>query len=241
MSRARSFGILTCSLAVIVALTGCSDGKDMQINMLQDKLRDAEQRNYDLETRLAAAMSDADEARSWAAQLQQELADARSQPTPETAVPEGWMHEGGLIWKDIADDILFDSGKAKLKATARATLEGVARVIQQELAGRDIWIVGHTDSDPIIHSPYKDNLQLSLERARTVALELYTLGVEPKHVIAGGQGEFNPLPGATKAQNRRVQIIAVQRRHDEASGAASPTASEPLEPVETIEQTPPEK
>ena len=48
-----------------------------------------------------------------------------------------------------------------------------------------------------------------------VALELLALGVDAKRVIAGGQGESNPIvPNDTKtnkAKNRRVQIFAVLR------------------------------
>jgi len=232
------------ALAIIALVGGCSSAKAMQIESLQGQVNELEKSNYGLQTRLAAAMSDADEARRWAAQLQQELADARQELAEVGTLPRDWTEEGGVAWTDIADDILFDSGKTKLKSAGRAKLQEVAQVIQDQLAGREIWIVGHTDSDPIKYSPFDDNLDLSVNRAATVARELYKLGLDPKHVIAGGQGEFNPKgpndTKASKAQNRRVQIMAVARR-GEGSLSASPGTPEPEEPLTPTKGVPPEK
>jgi chemotaxis protein MotB len=236
-------------LAVIALAGGCDSAKDMQIESLQQQVNELEKSNYGLQTRLAAAMSDADEARRWAAQLQQELANARQELASVETLPPGWQQEGGVAWTDIADDILFDSGKATLKAAGRTRIEQVAQQIQATFAGRDVWVVGHTDSDPIMKTRHlwQDNLDLSVNRAATVARELYKLGLDPKHIVAGGQGEFNPKSPndtkANKAQNRRVQIMAIAR-HGEGSVSASPAAMGMPESEERLtpsESVPPEK
>ncbi|GAG49124.1 unnamed protein product, partial [marine sediment metagenome] len=125
------------ALAIIALVGGCTSAKDMQIESLQGQVNELEKGNYNLQTRLAAAMSDADEARRWAAQLQQELADARQELAEVGTLPRDWTEEGGVAWTDIADDILFDSGKTKLKSAGRAKLQEVAQVIQDQLAGRE--------------------------------------------------------------------------------------------------------
>ncbi len=249
MTRVRSLVLGMGVLAIIALAGGCSNAKDMQIESLQGQVNELEKGNYRLQTRLAAAMSDADEANRWAAQLQRELDNARQELAGVERLPAGWQQEGGVAWTDIADDILFDSGKDKLKPTGRAKIEEVARQIQEIFRNRDIWVIGHTDSDPIrvTRNLYKDNLDLSVNRAATVARELYKLGLDPKHVIAGGQGEFNPKSAndtkASKAQNRRVQIMAVARR-GEGALSASPAAvgtPQPEEPLTPTEGVPPEK
>jgi len=236
-------------LAIIALAGGCSNAKDMQIESLQGQVNELEKGNYRLQTRLAEAMSERDEANRWAAQLQRELADARQELAEVERLPAGWQQEGGVAWTDIADDILFDSGKATLKSAGRARIEQVAQQIQATFGDRDVWVVGHTDSDPILKTKHlwKDNLDLSINRAATVARELYNFGLDPKHVIPGGQGEFNPKSPndtkASKAQNRRVEIMAVARRGEGALSASptspgTPQREEPLTPTEGV---PPEK
>ena len=249
MTRVRSLVLGMGVLAIIALAGGCSNAKDMQIESLQGQVNELEKGNYRLQTRLAAAMSERDESNRWAAQLQRELDNARPELAGVERLPAGWQQEGGVAWTDIADDILFDSGKDKLKAAGRAKIEEVARQIQEIFKNRDIWVIGHTDSDPIrvTRNLYKDNLDLSVNRAATVVRELYKLGLDPKQLIAGGQGEFNPkAPNdnkASKAQNRRVQIMAVARR-GEGALSASPTlpgTPQPEEPLTPTEGVPPEK
>jgi flagellar motor protein MotB len=154
--------------------------------------------------------------------LQQQLDEARAQIAAGQAraadLPPGW-HEGaeGMAWVDVAGDILFDSGKSKLKKGAAATVAAIAQDIRENFANRQIIVLGHTDNDPIkvTKNLYDDNLDLSLTRAATVTRELLKLGIDAQQLIAGGQGEHNPrVPNDTKtnkAQNRRVEIIALQR------------------------------
>lgn len=215
----RGIGV-SLALTAIVLLPACS-GKDMQITELQTQVDELRAANQDLESRLARALSAGDQARQMALSLQQQLDEARSQLASGQAraadLPPGW-HEGaeGLAWVDIAGDILFDSGKAKLKQGGADTVAAIAQDIKQNFANRQIIVLGHTDSDPIkvTKNLYEDNLDLSLTRAATVTRELLKLGVDAKQLIAGGQGEHNPRApndAASKAQNRRVEIIALQR------------------------------
>lgn len=235
------------ALSVLLGAAGCNDGRDMEISHLRDKVAELEGRERDLLIRLKQAMEDLKRANGTINQLQGELAAARNMPQPiqqqAPQVPEGWKLDGNVAWTDIAENILFDSGKAELKATGRAKIQEVAQQIRSNFADLSIWVVGHTDSDPIKVSQWKDNLELSTARGRVVTLELLKLGLDPKMVVAGGQGEFNPKVSndtrANKAVNRRVQIIAIPRpktggmaaRPAEAQPAGQPNGNAGMQPV----------
>ena len=122
---------------------------------------------------------------------------------------EHWEYKGGVL--RAQSDILFASGKADLKPEAQAVLAEVTPKLKEILADKSIVlrVDGHTDSDPIVHSNWKDNLQLSLERARAVATALKEHGLPPASMFAAGFGEHRPIPGATKDQNRRVELRLV--------------------------------
>ena len=73
--------------------------------------------------------------------------------------------EGGGI--RLASDVLFDSGKATLKAPALTALQKAADAFgRREAADLHLRIDGHTDSQPIRVSGWKDNMDLSQARSR---------------------------------------------------------------------------
>lgn len=212
-------GLLLATVAVIL-LPACESGKDMQITELQRQVDDLKTQNNDLGSRLAAALSGGDEAKRRALELQQQLDEARRQLAERGSAPvaEGeWTNLGNLAWIDVSSDFLFDSGKATLKGNANAKLQEIAGVIQSKYANRRIFVIGHTDNDPITKTKnlWQDNLDLSANRAMTVARELYKLGINPKKIYAAGQGEYAPKgPNDTKenkALNRRVEIVCIEQ------------------------------
>lgn len=123
----------------------------------------------------------------------------------------------GLVTVTLASDLLFDSGKASLKISAKAALDRVADVIKSKYGGNRIRVVGHTDSDPIKKSGWKDNWDLSFNRARAVALHLMEQGVSSKNIEMVGMGDTSPRVSPEKspldkAKNRRVGIQVVLPR-----------------------------
>jgi outer membrane protein OmpA-like peptidoglycan-associated protein len=209
-------------LAAAAIVTGCTDAKDMQIQELQEQLNDKRAENADLESRLAAALSAGDRANQLALSLQQQLDEARRQLAEGSAVaaelPPGWEGTEQIAWVPLAGDLLFDSGKASLKQGGAETVSTVAQQIKENFPDRLLMVIGHTDTDPIKVTAHlwEDNLDLSLNRAATVARELIKDGVAPERLIAAGQGEHNPYaPNDTKenkALNRRVEVVAVERQ-----------------------------
>jgi outer membrane protein OmpA-like peptidoglycan-associated protein len=230
--------------ALLLSGTGCQDGRDDQIRALQERLRAAEDDNAGLKAQLDDFNRNGGNAAARALQLQQmvdelnrrnndlqqQLASASNRPVTPTE-QDGWIFAGPYAWMDITEEILFDSGKAELKASGRAKLQQVASDLKSKFMGKAYWVIGHTDNDPIKKSAAKwdDNLELSQARARVVALELKSLGIAPSEMIAGGQGEWNPRTpnssNANKAKNRRVTVMAVDRPQ-----RVTPSALAPVEP-----------
>jgi chemotaxis protein MotB len=206
-------------LGLALTSVGCQDGRDSQIQALQERIQGLEGENADLSARLEKASQDASNSSSRALQLQQMLDDLRKQAASSPPVLEasGWTRAGPYAWIEIGEPTLFDPGKATLKAGAKPTLQKVADDLKTKFANTNIWVVGHTDNDPVARgsTEWKDNWELSLERSRVVTVELTKMGVNPRDLVAGGQGEFNPVApndsSENKLKNRRVVVIAVTR------------------------------
>jgi chemotaxis protein MotB len=124
------------------------------------------------------------------------------------------MAERGLVITFVAD-ILFDSGRDKIKQEAFATLDKVALVLEENLSDFNVGIEGHTDNEPIRYSPWKSNWELSAHRALSVLYYLSQKGVSEKRLSAVGYGEYRPVaPNDTKEGmrlNRRVEIVVLPK------------------------------
>ena len=117
--------------------------------------------------------------------------------------------DGGTVTVRVAGDILFASGKVDLKGSAKSTLNQIASVIKNEYPGNTIRVEGYTDTDPIRKSNWKDNLELSLQRAAAVHRQLQSQGISADNMYAAGFGEARPQ--GSKEKSRRVQIVVVLR------------------------------
>lgn len=125
------------------------------------------------------------------------------------------MAEKGLVITFVAD-VLFDSGKAKIKTEALGSLDKVARVLTENLADFSIGIEGHTDNQPIKYSGWKSNWELSTSRALSVLHYLTDdKGISGERVSAIGYGEYHPVASNDTKEgmqlNRRVEIVVLPR------------------------------
>lgn len=107
----------------------------------------------------------------------------------------------------IQGDLLFASGKDKVTPEGMKTLSGLVGILNE---GRGIRIAGHSDSDPIRNSPWKSNLHLSAARALSVANYLKQKGVSLDLMSVQGFGSSQPISGASKSRNRRVEIFLLK-------------------------------
>jgi chemotaxis protein MotB len=119
--------------------------------------------------------------------------------------------ERGLVIT-LADNILFDSGKAEIKEGAYPVLDEIANIIETKAPDKNIGIEGHTDNVPIKYSGWKSNRELSTARANNVYHYLVdNCGLEPAKLTTMGYGEFRPVASndtsVSRAKNRRVEIV----------------------------------
>ena len=113
----------------------------------------------------------------------------------------------GRITVRVPGDVLFESGKVDLRTSSKSTLGQIATVIRTQYRSNLIRVEGYTDTDPIRRSKWKDNLELSLQRAASVHRFLGSQGVTKTRMYAAGFGPAKPR--ATKSKSRRVEIVVV--------------------------------
>jgi chemotaxis protein MotB len=221
------------------------DSLQRQIADLQGQLAKSNEDKADLGAKLKAAQADAEywkgqaEAYGAASEKYKGLANASDEQfMRDLAYKIGavYLPGGGMR---LPGDILFESGKADLKASAKATLQTAAEAFQSAKA-KDLYfrIDGHTDNVPIKRSHWKDNMELSQARSRAVWLALKTSGVAPERMYTAGFGEYRPADSnATnkgKQTNRRVEIwiVAAPTVQGQATGTqAAPAEETPAAPA----------
>ncbi|MCK4912807.1 MAG: OmpA family protein [Candidatus Omnitrophica bacterium] len=124
------------------------------------------------------------------------------------------MAEKGLVITFVAE-VLFDSGKAKLRGQSLSILDKVIRILKEEVPGNKIGIEGHTDNEPIKHSRWKSNWELSSQRALSVVHYLEKRDIFPRRLSAIGYGEHQPIASNDlvegKQLNRRVEIVILPK------------------------------
>lgn len=113
----------------------------------------------------------------------------------------------GVITK-LKSDILFDTGKAKLKTTATTNLTEMA-TIMKKYPENVLTVKGYTDST----GSKKINSDLSEKRANAVKAQLIAGGIPAETITTVGMADANPVApndsSAGRAQNRRVEIEIV--------------------------------
>jgi len=152
-------------------------------------------------------------------ELQRQIEKLNKKPEDVTGFGPGYDvavdPKAGTITVTLPNAILFDSGKSELKKATIAELDHIRSVLSEKYAGRQVDVVGHTDTDPIVKSKWKDNWELSAQRSLTVTRYLIQRGMSEKEVRAIGCGESRPVApntsAANKAKNRRVEIVVHMR------------------------------
>jgi chemotaxis protein MotB len=146
------------------------------------------------------------------------------------------MMEKGLVIT-VVGDLLFDSGKAKIRQEAYPVLDKVARVLKENVPQLNVGIEGYTDNQPIKLSSWKSNWELSTARALGVVHYLVNeRRLSPNRLSAIGYGEYHPVAtNATKEGrqlNRRVEIVILPqltKLKETKAATQEPPLKEPLE------------
>jgi chemotaxis protein MotB len=148
------------------------------------------------------------------------------------------MMEKGLVIT-VVGDLIFDSGKAKIRPEAYDLLNKVAGVLKENMAQFNVGIEGHTDNVPITKSGWKSNWELSTARALSVLHYLASeQGVSPERLSAIGYGEYRPVASNEtkdgRKQNRRVEIVILPNVTKVKGGSAAAGSNELKETKENL-------
>ena len=119
--------------------------------------------------------------------------------------------DGDLVRIRVESSQLFASGRAELKSEVGPTLDQIAQALKSDYSGRLVGIEGHTDSDPISKSKWKNNHELAVARSVALFTALKKRGVPESQLFVAGYGPNRPLAAdkskQAKSQNRRVEIV----------------------------------
>ena len=154
-----------------------------------------------------AAKADAQSAQAQAQSAQAQVQSAQAESQRLAALLEDMQASQtsrGIVL--TLDDVLFDTGKAKLKPGAERSIEQIASFLSEN-PERRVQVEGFTDSQGT--DDY--NLELSQSRADAVAMAIIQRGIDAQRVRALGYGEGFPVAGnesdGSRQLNRRVEII----------------------------------
>jgi chemotaxis protein MotB len=121
--------------------------------------------------------------------------------------------ERGLVISLVADNMVFDRGKADIRAAGAPILQQVAQVLKS--TPNRVAIEGHTCDLPIHTPQFPSNWELSSARAGTL-LRYFTgeIGLPPDRFMAAGYADTRPLvrndSETNRARNRRVDIVILK-------------------------------
>ena len=139
------------------------------------------------------ARKEAEAAQTRARELEEQLAELKAKPT-----------DRGMVL--TLGDVLFDTGRAELKAGAMRTIDQLTAFMNKHPA-RTVLIEGHTDS--VGSAAY--NRKLSEQRADAVRFALMNRGIANTRIMVKGLGLDYPIANnataAGRQTNRRVEVI----------------------------------
>lgn len=120
-----------------------------------------------------------------------------------------------VVFINLSDKMLFQSGSSNLSPKANAVLEKIAKIIESR-PDLEVMVEGYTDNVPIKNNCIEDNWDLSVKRSTAVVRSLQNnFKVNPNRLIAAGRGEYNTLAtndtDAGRATNRRTRIIILPK------------------------------
>ena len=119
--------------------------------------------------------------------------------------------EKGVVYIDISDKMLFNSGSYIVRDRAKEVLGKVALVLKNQ-PDIEFMVEGHTDSVRFAQGVLLDNWDLSVKRATSVVRILQDqYKIPPARMTAAGRSEYvtiasNDTPEG-RAANRRTRIV----------------------------------
>ncbi len=206
------------TLVFVMLFSGCTNWRKKYeaCNVEHQNARGLLERERLEKTELASQLSDDQQTID---ELQNQITERGQTPAQATGFGSGYDAafdpRAGIVRLTLANEKLFKAGNVVLKKATIVELDHILSVIQSQYAGKHIDVVGHTDSDPIKHSKWKDNWELSSQRALSVTRYLIEHGITEDKIRVVGCGASRPIASnetsGGKARNRRVEVILYMR------------------------------
>lgn len=119
------------------------------------------------------------------------------------------IDEGTKVILRMDSVILFDTGSAELKTSARPVIKKIGEILKT--LDNEIQVQGHADDRPINTREFPSNWELSTKRATNVVKFLIDeCDISQKNLTATGNAEFRPIvPNDSeynRQKNRRIDI-----------------------------------
>jgi chemotaxis protein MotB len=196
--------------------------KESELNDKESALMLVQNKNRDLSSTLAQTEQDLKKRELRVAELEAKL---RAKDSAVNALKAniqkallGFQNQGlsveirnGKVYVSMEEKLLFKSGSIEVDPKGVAALLELSKALNQN-ADVSILVEGHTDNVPMKSPTIKDNLDLSVLRATSIARIITSQGsVDPTRVMSAGRGEHFPIDTANtpeaRAKNRRTEII----------------------------------
>jgi chemotaxis protein MotB len=196
----------------------------------QAEARELGQRLARLEAQLGATMRDKSSLEENIGQMQVALADLKRRKAEadaridefkalvarfKTLIDAGKLRvriRDGRMVVELATDVLFPSGSARLSRAGQASIAEVATLLAS-IPERQFQVEGHTDNVPTGPGGWNSNWELASARALTVLRTMVDAGLPPDRISAASFGEARPSRAndtpENKAANRRIEIVVV--------------------------------
>jgi len=219
VANKKTIALLTC-FALFTLLPGCTNWEKKYEALLveNENLKGRFEREKQEKGLLADQIT---QGQQTIEELQRQIEDRKKTPAEASGFGEGYDvafdPSRGTVTVTLQNAILFDSGQATLKKATSTELDHIRSVLRQKYDGKIIDVVGHTDSDPIkkTKDKWKDNWELSAQRALSVVRYLIARGIAEDKIRAVGRGASQPIASNSstsgKASNRRVEIVVYIR------------------------------
>jgi chemotaxis protein MotB len=215
----KVLGVLA-SLLVIASLTGCTNW-EKKYKSLDVEYQNVKGLYENCQATLDSSTAEKSRMSQELASSKKQIEDMQKQIDEKKATPaQATGFEGmdvavnakeGTITVTVSDSLLFASGLATLKNSYIAELDKINSVIHERYNTRPIDVIGYTDTDPIKKTKWKDNWELSAQRALTVTRYLVEKGIDKERIRAIGCGDSRPVASnsnsAGKSKNRRVEVV----------------------------------
>lgn len=217
----RAVILIVVLVPVALVAVGCHDKCRQQLAGAEQqyivKHQELQQNLADSEIDKGRLMSQLNDRDAQLSTANAEIASLTAKLAGMPTAPEGWQTTISGAKLTLASDILFAPGRATLSQRGAARLSRVASTIKATYPDAIVRVYGFTDNDPIKKSAkfWKDNLDLSANRAMAVTRQLRKLGIAAENIetISMGATHF-VAPNQTaagKAKNRRVEIVVIKQ------------------------------